>query len=288
MALFGLLGLDESRAFGLTNPPPNSSYQPAQKTIPASGRRFCPIPCHLERRGVAETRRGGASPAFQLLDLEQNHSTSARKRFLGRLPRAPSAGPPSGGRCAPAHDASSRPAGSSSTGPRICCRGPRRAGFRPAIPAAGPGDGASSRTRFGREGLRPVRRAADSRRAGRFSSPISPASAGAPPAISPRFRPAAALRAYRSPARPCLSRCAVARAVPSPRVAGGSTGVVTVAPPPRSPPLTHCPLAPVPTAAPSPSPRRAASSNTSPAGTPRRGGPSRTACAPGDTAHETP
>ena len=39
---------------------------------------------------VAETRRGGTSPAFQLLDLEQNPSTStggasARKHFLGRL-----------------------------------------------------------------------------------------------------------------------------------------------------------------------------------------------------------
>ena len=34
---------------------------------------------------VAETRRGGTSPAFQLLDLEQNPSPSARKHFLNGL-----------------------------------------------------------------------------------------------------------------------------------------------------------------------------------------------------------
>jgi len=33
----------------------------------------------------AETRRGGTSPAFQLLDLEQKLSTSARKHSLDGL-----------------------------------------------------------------------------------------------------------------------------------------------------------------------------------------------------------
>ena len=33
MAFVGLLGLDESRAFGLTNPPPNSSEQPEHSRL---------------------------------------------------------------------------------------------------------------------------------------------------------------------------------------------------------------------------------------------------------------
>ena len=44
----------------------------------------------FSKRAVAETRRGGTSTAFQLLDLGQNHSwstggASARKHFLNRL-----------------------------------------------------------------------------------------------------------------------------------------------------------------------------------------------------------
>ena len=50
---------------------------------------------------VAETRRGGTSPAFQLLDLEQNPSASARKHFFNGLlaavtPASGFVGPPGG------------------------------------------------------------------------------------------------------------------------------------------------------------------------------------------------